>query len=149
MRRRVGAVERGVLSSRFLRGPRPVVACLFYRCAPFFHCGPFQSLQAPSVIAGLTRNPVVAWHWIPDRVRDDKWLARDDIVIAGLTRNPVVAWHWIPDRVRDDNFLARDDNFMTRDDNFLVRVTNAMAGIVSAMAELTATAATAASPPGC
>ena len=76
-------------------------------------------------------------------------LARDDIVIAGLTRNPVVAWHWIPDRVRDDNFLARDDNFMTRDDNFLVRVTNAMAGIVSAMAELTATAATAASPPGC
>ena len=23
------------------------------------------------VIAGLTRNPVVAEHWIPDQVRDD------------------------------------------------------------------------------
>jgi hypothetical protein len=23
------------------------------------------------VIAGLTRNPVVAQHWIPDQVRDD------------------------------------------------------------------------------
>ena len=31
-----------------------------------------------AVIAGLTRNPVVAWHWIPDRVRDDKLDDRDD-----------------------------------------------------------------------
>jgi len=30
------------------------------------------------VIAGLTRNPVVVWHWIPDRVRDDKLDVRDD-----------------------------------------------------------------------
>ena len=30
------------------------------------------------VIAGLTRNPVVAWHWIPDQVRDDKLDVRDD-----------------------------------------------------------------------
>jgi hypothetical protein len=30
------------------------------------------------VIAGLTRNPVVAWHWIPDRVRDDNFAVRDD-----------------------------------------------------------------------
>ena len=30
------------------------------------------------VIAGLTRNPVSAWHWIPDRVRDDRSRVRDD-----------------------------------------------------------------------
>jgi hypothetical protein len=37
------------------------------------------------VIAGLTRNPVVVWHWIPDvetpdliRGRDDKLDVRDD-----------------------------------------------------------------------
>ena len=30
------------------------------------------------VIAGLTRNPVVVWHWIPDRVRDDKLDDSDD-----------------------------------------------------------------------
>ena len=29
-------------------------------------------LRAGFVIAGLTRNPVVARHWIPDRVRDDQ-----------------------------------------------------------------------------
>ena len=116
-------MERGVLSRSVIAGIR-------------------LSLRALSVIAGLTRNPVVAWHWIPDvetpdlirgrddnlGVPDDKWLARDDIVIAGLTRNPVVAWHWIPDRVRDDNFMAR---------------------IVSAKAGLTATAATAVSLPPC
>ena len=61
------------------------------------------------VIAGLTRNPVNACHWIPDRVRDD-----GRFVIAGLIRNPVNACHWIPDRVRDDNCRVRDDN---RDDN--------------------------------
>ena len=40
------------------------------------------------VIAGLTRNPVSAWHWIPDvetpdliRGRDDKPQLRDDIEI--------------------------------------------------------------------
>ena len=49
-------------------------------------------------------------------VRDDKWLARDDIVIAGLTRNPVAAWHWIPDRVRDDKLDVRDDKLDVRDD---------------------------------
>ena len=30
------------------------------------------------VIAGLTRNPATAQHWIPDRVRDDKRQVRDD-----------------------------------------------------------------------
>ena len=30
------------------------------------------------VIAGLTRNPVVVWHWIPDPVRDDKLSVRHD-----------------------------------------------------------------------
>ena len=29
-------------------------------------------IAGPIVIAGLTRNPVVVWHWIPDQVRDDK-----------------------------------------------------------------------------
>jgi hypothetical protein len=36
------------------------------------------SLHALFVIAGLTRNPVAARHWIPDRVRDDKLDVRDD-----------------------------------------------------------------------
>ncbi len=31
-----------------------------------------------AVIADLIRNPVVAWHWIPDQVRDDKLDIRDD-----------------------------------------------------------------------
>jgi hypothetical protein len=31
------------------------------------------------VIAGLIRNPVHAYHWIPDRVRDDK-------AAAGMTK---------------------------------------------------------------
>ena len=38
----------------------------------------YLSLRALFVIAGLTRNPVAAWHWIPDRVRDDKLDVRDD-----------------------------------------------------------------------
>ena len=42
-------------------------------------------IAALFVIAGLTRNPVVVWHWIPDvetpdliRGRDDKTNVRDD-----------------------------------------------------------------------
>ena len=42
-------------------------------------------IAGPLVIAGLTRNPVVVWHWIPDvetpdliRGRDDSYRARDD-----------------------------------------------------------------------
>ena len=42
------------------------------------------------VIAGLTRNPVVVWHWIPDvetpdliRGRDDKLDVRDDKTKGG------------------------------------------------------------------
>ena len=35
-------------------------------------------MRAQLVIAGLTRNPVHAYNWIPDRVRDDKLLTRDD-----------------------------------------------------------------------
>jgi hypothetical protein len=45
------------------------------------------------VIAGLTRNPVVARHWIPDQVRDDNF------------------------RDRDDNGSGWDDNGSVRDDN--------------------------------
>ena len=30
-------------------------------------------IAGPIVIAGLTRNPVVVWHWIPDQVRDDSY----------------------------------------------------------------------------
>ncbi len=51
------------------------------------------------VIAGLTRNPVVAWHWIPDRVRDDKLGVRDDKL-----------------GVRDDKLDVRDDKLGVRDD---------------------------------
>ena len=51
------------------------------------HCG------SQLVIAGLTRNPVHAYHWIPDQVRDDN--CRD----------------------RDDNGRDRDDNCRDRDDN--------------------------------
>ena len=41
-----------------------------------------------------TRNPWLAWHWIPGRARDDSYRVRDDSY-----------------RVRDDNYRARDDNF--------------------------------------
>jgi len=61
--------------------------------------GPRVSLRA------TTRNPVVAWHWIPDVETPDLIRGRDDIWLLSLratTRNPVVAWHWIPDQVRDD-----------------------------------------------
>jgi hypothetical protein len=55
-------------------------------------------IASPDLVRGFsTRNPVVAWHWIPDRVRDDNFA------------------------VRDDNFAVRDDNFAVRDDNFAVR----------------------------
>jgi len=49
------------------------------------------SLREFAVIADLIRNPVDAWHWIPDQVRDDKQPVRDDteVVIADLIRNPV------------------------------------------------------------
>ena len=51
-------------------------------------------IAGPIVIAGLTRNPVVVWHWIPDQVRDDNC------------------------RVRDDNCGVRDDNWGARDDSY-------------------------------
>jgi hypothetical protein len=42
------------------------------------------------VIADLIRNPVPAWHWIPDppdliRGRDDKCRVRDDKAWSGMT----------------------------------------------------------------
>ena len=43
-----------------------------------------------------TRNPVVAQHWIPDRVRDDKLLVRDDKLL-----------------VRDDKLLVWDDKLLS------------------------------------
>ena len=48
------------------------------------HCGCRLSLRVPAVIADLIRNPVLAYHWIPDRVRDDIWRVRDDIK-SGMT----------------------------------------------------------------
>jgi hypothetical protein len=48
------------------------------------HCGCRLSLRVPAVIADLIRNPVLAYHWIPDRVRDDICRVRDDIK-AGMT----------------------------------------------------------------
>jgi hypothetical protein len=48
------------------------------------HCGCRLSLRVPAVIADLIRNPVLAYHWIPDRVRDDICRVRDDIK-SGMT----------------------------------------------------------------
>ena len=51
-------------------------------------------IASPDLVRGFsTRNPVVAWHWIPDRVRDDNFA------------------------VRDDNFAVRDDNFAVRNES--------------------------------
>jgi hypothetical protein len=38
-----------------------------------FIAGRNLSLRAKFVIAGLTRNPGVVQHWIPDQVRDDSY----------------------------------------------------------------------------
>ena len=35
-------------------------------------------IAGPIVIAGLTRNPVVVWHWIPDQDAMDASLPRGD-----------------------------------------------------------------------
>jgi hypothetical protein len=51
-------------------------------------------IASPDLVRGFsTRNSVVAWHWIPDRVRDDNFA------------------------VRDDNFAVRDDNFAVGDES--------------------------------
>ena len=67
------------------------------------------------VIAGLTRNPGPAWHWIPDQVRDDNFF----LSLRAATRNPCCAWHsqkaWTPDRLRDDNCGVPGDS-QGRDD---------------------------------
>ena len=39
------------------------------------------------VIAGLTRNPVCACHWIPGRARDDKHQVRDDQLASEFSDN--------------------------------------------------------------
>ena len=52
-------------------------------------------------LRATTRNPVLAYHWIPDQVRDDKWLARDDKWLA-----------------RDDKWLIRDDKWLGLDDKW-------------------------------
>ena len=46
---------------------------------PLCHCYPTSSLLSHFVIADLIRNPWLAWHWIPDRVRDDMGGFRDDV----------------------------------------------------------------------
>ena len=40
-------------------------------------------MQSCLVIAALSRNPVVVWHWIPGQARDDNLTARDDKLPAG------------------------------------------------------------------
>ena len=54
---------------------------------------PLGQSQHRFVIAGLTRNPGLVWHWIPDQVRDDSSWVRDDNC-----------------RVRDDGCGVRDDS---------------------------------------
>ena len=49
-------------------------------------------MTADLSLRATTRNPVVVWHWIPDRVRDDKCEVRDDKC-----------------EVRDDECEVRDD----------------------------------------
>jgi hypothetical protein len=39
---------------------------------------PLVVIAPPVVIAGLTRNPVLAWHWIPDVETPDLIRGRDD-----------------------------------------------------------------------
>jgi hypothetical protein len=60
------------------------VARMFVIAGAGCHCGRQLSLRVPAVIADLIRNPVRAYHWIPDRVRDDIWRVRDDIK-SGMT----------------------------------------------------------------
>ena len=68
-----------------------VIAGPIGHCGSACHCGPNWSLRVPLslraqlVIAGLTRNPVHAYNWIPDvetpdliRGRDDNCGARDN-----------------------------------------------------------------------
>jgi hypothetical protein len=38
-----------------------------------------------AVIAALSRNPVYAWHWIPDVVTPDLIRGRDDNCRSGMT----------------------------------------------------------------
>jgi hypothetical protein len=70
------------------------------------HCGTAVVIAAlPLSLRATTRNPVTAWHWIPDQVRDDKLQVRDDKL-----------------RVRDDKLRVRDDKLRVRDDNFGLKV---------------------------
>ena len=45
-------------------------------------------LHTGVVIAGLTRNPVVVWHWIPDVETPDLIRGRDDKVLELLVSDP-------------------------------------------------------------
>ena len=73
---------------------------------PARHCGTAIVIAAlPLSLRATTRNPVTAWHWIPDQVRDDKLRVRDDKL-----------------RVRDDKLRVRDDKLRVRDDNFGLKV---------------------------
>ena len=69
------------------------VAPLFVIASPFVIVDPGSWSGA-----GPIRNPVHAWQWIPDRVRDDKGGVRDD-----------------KGGVRDDKGGVRDDIGQVRD----------------------------------
>ena len=86
------------------------------------------TLEQPAVIAGLTRNPVGEWNWIPDQVRDDKSQVRDD-----------------KSQVRDDNSQVRNDNseiggdtFQLQDDSHSQSVVRLGLRMVSGLAEAAA-----------
>ena len=44
-------------------------------------------LHTGVVIAGLTRNPVVVWHWIPDVETPDLIRGRDDHLASELSND--------------------------------------------------------------
>ena len=69
---------------------------------------PGSGVSAVFVIAGLTRNPVVAQHWIPDVETPDLIRGRDDKLLV-----------W------DDKLLVRDDKLLVLDDNCLSCTTTA------------------------
>jgi len=62
-----------------------VIAGAGCHCRHLLSLRPPLSLPAPAVIADLIRNPVSAWHWIPDQVRDDKQRVQDDKLGHGMT----------------------------------------------------------------
>ena len=78
--------------------------------SPDCHCIPGLSLHPRIVIAGLTRNPVSAWHWIPDQVRDDsREVLGDSREVQGGSRE-----------VRDDKGWSSPAGFVIANHFFVI-----------------------------